>query len=507
MKSEIRPIQSIKKSHSIGIPAPILVTFMFYIGSLTITQTVYGLPFLTLRWFALGTFTLVSFIYWLFGRIPRTGRTGYRGDPGIVFIYLGATLLSVATAENYQFSGLRWMTQAMMIVCCMVFLRGTFNTERITDLLLPLKILSLLLLFVSILFPTRSGIYDNPYLRGAMGDSNSLGHVSAICSLVYLQGAITSRSRIWKPIQVAVAALAVTMLLYTGARSSMAAFVAGLVLTNLYSGSFRSLLAKAALFLIAAVIFASPMLQSKALLFMTKEERKNEATAEMMIVEGYRKGGFLQSSVFATRERLWSEAWEGFKRRPLLGWGFGANSDIPKEWSIKPTAIGFTRDITNDMLFILEGSGLIGFVAYLGLIISILRQSPTRQESLWIRSGFRRKKGPSSTPGDAKVSVSEKRPGLWQDEGRPGKGEVGNTLDELTLSKACVHVQMYTLSVSLFVLFIFDGSAFSAGSLISAIFWISAGAANLARLEAVASERSDRRAVNGVKNSKGQGFK
>jgi hypothetical protein len=181
--------------------------------------------------------------------------------------------------------------------------------------------------------------------------------------------------------------------------------------------------------------------------------------------------------------------------------------DIPDKWSIKPTAVGMTRDITNDMLFILEGSGLVGFLAYLALIFSILRQSPTRQELLLIRSSLRRRKGLFSIPADAKVSVSKNRPGLWPADGRPGKGAAGNSLDELSVSKAYVHLQMYILSVSLFALFLLDGSAFSAGSLISAIFWVSAGAANLTRTEVVASERIDRPAMNGFKNSRGQEIK
>jgi hypothetical protein len=42
---------------------------------------------------------------------------------------------------------------------------------------------------------------------------------------------------------------------------------------------------------------------------------------------------------------------------------------------------------------------------------------------------------------------------------------------------------MYILSISLLVLFIFDGSAFSAGSLISVIFWISSTTAGSMKLE------------------------
>jgi len=437
----------------IGIPKPVLVSLLFYIGTLTATQTIYGQQFMALRWVALGSFTLVSFIYWLFGRIPQKDPMDKRADLVIVFIYLGATLLSVATAESIQFSGLKWATQGMLILSCMVFLRGTFNPEKMRNLLGFLKILSLALLLISLLFPAPVRVFDNPYFRGAMGDANSLGHVAAICALVLLQGALTTGKRSWKLGQLAVAAFAFMVLIRSGARSSAAAFLVGLMLINFYFSLTRSLLAKAATFLLVALILASPMIHSQVMSFLAKEERRFDYSSLSAPLREADKKGLLPSYMFATRERLWSEAWEGFMRRPFLGWGFGANADIAREWFISPTGAGMTRDITNDLLFVLEGSGLIGFLAYLGLIFFILKQFPSRQQILRLRQEFRK-----------------------------------GIRDEMTLSRAYVHSQFYILSVSLFALFFFDGSAFSAGSLISAIFWISAGAANLTRMKTIKNE-------------------
>jgi len=469
MTSNQKTIKAPGISISIGIPAPVLVSLLFYIGTLAATQTIYGGGYMTLRWTALGSLTLVSFFYWLLGRSPRKDRVGNQRDPVVVFIYLGATLLSVATAENFEFSGLRWMTQGMLILSCMVFLRGTFNPEKIKDLLLPLKVISLMLLLISLLFPAPLTIYENPYFRGAMGDSNSLGHVAAICALVFFQGAMPARKRSWKFGQLAVAGFAFVILIRSGARSSAAAFLVGFMLINFYFGLTRSLLTKAAVFLLAAFILASPMIHSKVMHFVAKDERRYDHSSLSDPLREAGKKGLLPSSMFATRERLWSEGWEGFTRRPFLGWGFGANADIARAWSIRPTGMGMTRDITNDLLFILEGSGLIGFLAYLGLIFFILLQFPSRQQTFMLRQGFRK-----------------------------------GMLDEVTLSRSYVHAQFYMLSVSLFVLFLFDGSAFSAGSLISAIFWISAGAASLMRMKLVASERMDPWVLKGSKSSKVQ---
>jgi O-antigen ligase len=463
---------------------------------------------MSIRWVALGTFTLVSFIYWLFNRNPRKGRPGYQGDAAIVFIYLGATLLSVAIAENYQFSGLKWLTQAMLILSCMVFLQGSLKPERIGELLLPLKIICFMLLLVSIWFPAPLNLYENPYFRGAMGDSNSLGHVAAICALVYLQGAITGRNNNWRFFQLAVFTLAIVILIRTGARSSMAAFITGLVLMNFWFRLTRSLLAKAALFLFAALILVTPMLQSKAMQFIAKEDRKKMETSLNGSIERYFQRGLGPDSLLSTRERLWSEAWEGFKRRPFLGWGFGANADIPKKWSIGPASFGMIRDITNDLLFTLEGSGLVGFLAYLGLMFSIFRLFPTGQQVILLRKRFMFKTPQVPLPVAPYNAISKKQMPfrLGAEHIRKDQGQILS--EALALATANAHSQMYILSVSLFVLFIFDGSAFSAGSLISAIFWISAGMANFARKEAIASERmNDRISGKAFKGFRVQGSK
>lgn len=487
-------------------PKPVLVSLLFYIGTLSATQTIYGINLLSLRWVALGTLTLVSFVYWLLGRTIKRGSADRRGDPLIVFIYLGATLLSVATAENFEFSGLRWLTQGMLILNCMVFLKGSFNGERIGDLLLPLKVITLTLLILSYFFPAAESVYDSPYFRGAMGDSNSLGHISAICALVYLQGAIADRSKNWRLIQFAIAVFGAATLIHTGARSSMAAFVVGLVLINFQFGIFRSLLSKAAMFLLAAVISGSPMLQTKTIEFIAKEERRKDAFSQITAIGIFFEKGILTSSILGTRERLWSEAWEGFIRRPFLGWGFGANADIHKEWSIAPTAIGILRDITNDLLFTLEGCGLVGLIAYVGLILSILGQYPTRQQLLLIRKNLRRESLFVSRPLNIYSVNSKKRRPSRQELDGPPKNEDAKMLEDFTLSRAQIQSQMYTLSTSLLVLFLFDGSAFSAGSLVSAIFWISAGAANLVRMEFVANERMNHRIIGkGLKGSRVQG--
>jgi len=465
---------------------------------------------MTVRWVALGTLTVISFVYWLLGRIPEKGPADQRNDPVSVFIYLGATLLSVATAENVEYSGLRWLTQGMLILSCMVFLRGTFNPEKMGDLLFPLKIIGLILLGISLLFPAPRNMFDTIYFRGAMGDSNSFGHISAVCALIYLQGAITTRNNNWRIFQILVTAMAMIMVIRSGSRSSLLALTVGSVLIVYYFDlGGRSLLTKALIFLFAAWIIVTPSVHERFKGFVKKEEKRN-----IRIQRGagdwgmYLKGNVLSGPVFATRERLWSEAWEGFIKRPLLGWGFGATDDIEKEWTISATSIGLLkRDPTNDLLFILEGTGSMGFLAYLGLVFSILRRAPTRQQVLVLRKTFGGGERLTPLPWTAHGSTSKRPAQSRQTPDLPLKDVDHNIFGSLGISRVCVHAQMYIISISLFALFLVDGSAFSAGSILSALFWVCAGAASVTRTGPGAKERMKHPGLGGSAGSRIQGFK
>ena len=198
----------------------------------------------------------------------------------------------------------------------------------------------------------------------------------------------------------------------------------------------------------------------------------------------YHSGGLSTEEVFSSRERLWSDSWEGFKRRPVCGWGFGAIADITTDWSVGPTSFEVVRDVTNDFLFTLEGSGLVGFLAYLGLIFSVLRQSPTRQQISRFRESRRIGIRTKHILLSAYHSILKKSPMPRQAfiSDRATENGIGSESMPLPLDHG--QAIMYILSVSLIALFLFDGSAFSAGSVISAIFWMSTGMAALLHSEA-----------------------
>ena len=371
------------------MPLPILFSLLLYLGALAATHTAHGSRFLTMRWVFLAALTGVSLLYWLMGRIPRRNSMGNNGTPAIVWIYLLATLASVSVAGNYSYSGLRWVTHAILIVTFMFILRGSFQLQAGNQVIWILKGIMLLLLAVCFYMPAPRTVYENPFFRGAMGDSNSLGHVAMIGALIFYHGAIASRKIQWRLLHLSIALGATAILFFTWARSSMVAFLVGLVLLNFFYGLTRSLLAKAGALLLVCFLLASPLIQSQILEFVAKdrEGKKNEQPSQVLaVIKGdiFKKGPSFET-VVETRTGLWSEAWEGFKQKPLLGWGFGANKDIAQEWSIRPTSAGLVRDVTNDFLLTLEGSGLIGFLSYLALMFSIFKQSLSRRQIARIR--------------------------------------------------------------------------------------------------------------------------
>jgi O-antigen ligase len=482
------------------MPHPVFFSLLFYIGTLAATHTAYGGRFMVLRWVALMIVTAVSAIYWVYRGSPlRVKPVSYGSVP--VLVYLGITLISVIAAENLIFSGLKWATHAMLLLTCMIFLLRTLSLETSNQLMFIIKLVTAVLLFLSILKPDRMTILDTLYFRGAMGDPNSMGHIAAICALIYLHGAVTGRTKWLRVMQLMVAIIAIIFLLLSGARSSMVLLLVGMVLTNFYYGLtrslFRSLLAKSVILISIALLltFARPTLSalhSAAMNFITKDI--------------YHSEGLSTEKIFSTRERLWYDAWDGFKRRPILGWGFGAIADITTDWSIRPTSMDVLRDVTSDFFFTLEGSGLVGFVAYLGLIFSILRQSPTRQQISRLRKSRRIGLRTKHMLLSAYYSILTKSP-------VPGRevisqNKIGNetSLESIALPEDHRHAIFYILSVSQLVLFLFDCSAFSAGSIISAIFWMSTGAAGLLHSEAVKNQQTNHRLIERVQGVQGPEF-
>ncbi len=144
----------------------------------------------------------------------------------------------------------------------------------------------------------------------------------------------------------------------------------------------------------------------------------------------------LSEQIFITRSSVWAASWDGFKKRPLLGWGFGADDSISKYWDVKFTAIGVvSRDSINDTLITLESTGVIGLIAYAMLVILALKQMPTRRERFLLREIH-------APPRDAGSFAHDN------------------------------HAIAFIISVTLLVTVQFDNTALSAGNFVSVMIWL-----------------------------------
>jgi O-antigen ligase len=416
------------------VSMPTWISFAAYLITLALTQTSYGIPFMNFRWVTLGALTASAIADWILigargGHIPR----GSNGQ--ILTTYLLATFGTVIYAENWLFSGMRWGSHAAMLSIFVLFLPQLMIPRQTRRVLAAIKYIIASLLIFSWLLPLIERIPSSGILyKGAMGNANTMGHVAFIAALLFLQSALISKSRRRRLLSSAMTLAAVATVWQSGARSSTIALSAGVMLLLHYYRRETQRYAMLAVLLGGIMMVAFPEFPKEIARFFVKSESRIESTS---------------SNPLRSRIPVWAEAYGGFRQRPLLGWGFGAASNVSKQHKFTLTAIGVVeRDAVNDIMFMLEGCGLIGLGAYFLLIYIVFKQAPTKsQKSVLqsIASGYRLK------PSD--------------------------------LSLNHTHVIFYVLSICLILLNQFDNSALSAGNFISVTLWASVGCAITLRHE------------------------
>ncbi len=382
-----------------------------------------------------------------------------KNDNILVAAYLIATFMSVIAAENPLFSGLRWLSHALMIITLLVLLKSSLTVRRMTIILMFLKAIIAGLLLVSWLNPPppvvhkisvlHRGVFgDSKALgqvgamlyRGVFGDSNALGQVAAIGAILYLHGFLTDRAKWLSICQVGMLCLALWIMWSSGSRSAMVAFLAGIALMYYLYPKF----ARGRTFWIGVLVtfflIALPWLPGKIHQVVVRPHRSAYSTWEELLV---------------TRRSVWAATWTGFQKRPLLGWGFGADDRMSKQWEIGLTSIGTVkRDAVNDTLMMLESTGVVGLAAYALLVILALRQFPTRQE----RHILSRIHAPPSSP---------------------------RAFDFIRYH---LHAVTFVVAASLLVMVQFDNTALSAGNFISATLWLCVALTGAARTKAATDE-------------------
>jgi O-antigen ligase len=259
-----------------------------------------------------------------------------------------------------------------------------------------------------------------------------MGQIAAIGTLLYFHSYLNQRKKWIRYLQAGLACGAVVIVWKSGSRSALIALLSGIgVLTFFYRAIMKGKIFWAIL-AICIMAFIFPELPRQAERFIAKSQDISTVLSEQMTI---------------SREKIWKASWGGFKKRPIFGWGFGADSGITKNWNFGLTALRMVeRDPVNDFLFMLEGCGIIGFGAYFLLIYIGLKQMPTGLET------FNLKKSNNA------------------------------------LSMHHAHAIFFSIVVSLLVLVQFDNTALSAGNFIPVILWLSVGAAGALRREAKMAE-------------------
>jgi O-antigen ligase len=411
----------------------VFVSLVAYVSTLAIIQTVYGGRFMSFRWVVLIALLVTSGIYWVAIRVREGRGSSLDQTSNILLVYLVATVLSVMAGENPLFSGFRWASHAMMLVIFLIFLRQNITLLQPQKILFILKIIVGILLFISVVKPGSQTIYDDlRVFRGAMGNANTMGQIAAIGTLLYFHSYLNQRKKWIHYLQAGLACGAVVIVWKSGSRSALITLLSGIGMLTFFYRAIMKGKTFWAILLICIIAFIFPELPRQAERFIGKSQDMSTVLSERMTI---------------SRESVWKAAWDGFKKRPIFGWGFGADSGITRKRNFGLTALGMVeRDPVNDFLFMLEGCGIIGFGAYFLLIYIALKQMPTGLEA------FNLKKGNNA------------------------------------LSMHHAHAIFFSIAVSLLVLVQFDNTALSAGSFIPVILWLSVGAAGALRREAKMAE-------------------
>ena len=319
-----------------------LLSLFCYVASLAIALTWYGAGLMNLRWFALSAVLITSTFYWAFSKQDKFYQWE-KNDNMIVLVYLILTFLSVIAAENPLFSGLRWVSHGLMILTLLILLKNSLTLDQAAGILLFLKAVISVLLLVSWLKPPSTVKVGGGLLAyaGVFGSSNALGQVAAVGTILYLHGFLTDKAKWMRVGQVGMSGLALWIMWLTGSRSAFVAFLAGLAMMYYFYPKLVRGKIFVAVLLVASMGIAAPGIPGKIQHVILRSSKPVENVSEQLLI---------------TRKSVWEAGWTGFQKRPLLGWGFGAASGIPKEWKVELKALGtVNRDAVNDTLFVLEG--------------------------------------------------------------------------------------------------------------------------------------------------------
>ncbi len=311
---------------------------------------------------------------WTFGRWPVLATGAIAGfalymrsaRPQFGSFHLTAMAAVLAAMVSAAVSGLPMLSFLKALSLLLLFLYASTGArlalagreqEFFPKLLWLLEIV--VYLSALIYFILRIPIYGNP---------NSLGAIMGVVAVpVLFWGVLTSEGKTQFRRMVFALTLAVGLLLYSQARAGMLAAVVACCLTCVALRRYRLLIRGGVAFLcVAAVVIAATPSESKEDMPIRRE---NSSLLSTLLYKGHDDSGVLGS-----RRTPWDSTIAVIQEHPWFGSGFGTSvdsddSDIQVgEYS---TVSAATREHGNSYLAIMEGTGLLGVVPFIALVLAL----------------------------------------------------------------------------------------------------------------------------------------
>ena len=192
-------------------------------------------------------------------------------------------------------------------------------------------------------------------IKGLIGSTGGMGRVLAACiPITFYLFLERKKNDIWKILLVGMLAVQFYSIVLTMSRASWYALLIALFIMQLFYPQFRKVF--------FAIVFVA------AIILWATWDQVSESDVTNRINDKY--------STLEGREARWSAGFHMWQASPIRGWGFGRYETQAGRFRTDGVHINFRNGaIENDYLYILVGSGLIGFVPYALFLLTPLVNS------------------------------------------------------------------------------------------------------------------------------------
>lgn len=289
----------------------------------------------------------------------------------LMVLYLTVCVTSAAFGNSPKLSFAKLTPFACLFTAMLFFARNRLGPSEAREWVrVTIAILVVSAPLVALWPSADISAYDSLVLfRGAAGDANSMGHISALglLCLIFVWHRLPIGSLLRWTALCCVAGLG-GILLATKARSSVVSVVVGILIALRYLPRLRTT-AVTTVIIGTAVLMSSGHFEHSIRNFIIKYEEPDES---MWLIPQTAESS-LFARMLSTRAPQWERAWAAAWKRPMLGWGFGNSATSPVNWQFSLRAVGTAEETNNDLLAVFEANGLIGLIAHMAVILTILR--------------------------------------------------------------------------------------------------------------------------------------